>query len=318
MKNILKIGLIALMVMALGAGFALAKNKHDRGWLGVYTQTVDEDLAKAFDLPIDRGAIVNSVVEDSPAEESGIEEDDIIVAIGGSKVFDQTDLIDMIGDIDPGDEVNLTVWRDGKELELTALIDNWREDDHRFYIKDAPHSRGFNFLFSDKDRPYIGVTLIEVSRELAVNMGAESYGVLINEVEEDSPAEEAGLKPGDLVVAVDDEKVRDAGDVQELIRDHEVEEIARLDIIRDKKPQTVEVTVNERDDGYYSGGSHILNLTDLPHFDFHAPKMRGLHRSLDFDFGGFDSEEFQEEMEDLKEELSEMQRELKELRRQLQ
>jgi len=318
MKQIVKIGLLAILVLAIGTSFALAEKKHDRAWLGVYTQTVDEDLAEAFDLPVDRGVIVNGVVEDSPAEKSGIQEDDIIIAIGGSKVYDQDDLIDMVGDTEPGDEVVVTVMRDDQKKEFTAIIEKWREDDDRFFLKDAPGSRAFSFYFSDDDRPYIGVTLIEVSRKLAVNLGADRHGVLINEVEEDSPAEKAGLQAGDLVVTVDGEDVFDAGDVQELIRDHEANEIARLEIIRDKKPQTVEVTVDVRDDSYYSGSPYILNVPDLPHFDFRAPKMKGLHRSLDFDFGGFDSEEFQEEMEELKEELREMQIELKELKKKLQ
>jgi len=318
MRQITKIGLVALLVLALAAGFALAKTKHNRAWLGVYTQTVDEDLAKAFDLPIDRGAIVNGVVEDSPAEECGIEEDDIIIAIGGAKVWDQEDLIDMVNDREPGDEVTVTVMRGDKEQEFTAKIDKWRDADDRFFLKDSPGYRAFNFHFYDDERPYIGVSLIDVSEALAASLGGDEHGVLVNEVEKDSPAEKAGIKPGDLVVAVDGEKVYDAGDVQELIRDHEVDEIARLDVIRDKKAQSFEVTVDVRDDGFYSGGPYILNLPDLPKLDLNAPKMKGLYRSLDFGSGGFDAREFQKEMEELRENLKELQEELGEIKKKMQ
>ncbi|MCP4677437.1 MAG: PDZ domain-containing protein, partial [Deltaproteobacteria bacterium] len=166
MKQIVKIGLVAILLLTVGAGLTLAKNKHYKAWLGVYTQTVDEDLAEAFDLPVDRGAIVNGIVEDSPAEKCGLEEDDIIIAMGGSKIYDQNDLIDLVGDTEPGDEVIVTVMRDDKEQEFTAVIDKWRKDNDRFYLKDSRHSRhsgNFNLYFSDEERAYIGVSLIEVS-----------------------------------------------------------------------------------------------------------------------------------------------------------
>lgn len=318
MKQITKLGLVVLLVLAVGAGFALAKSKHDKGWLGVYTQTVDEDLAEAFDLPIDRGAIVNSVVEASPAEKCGIEEDDIIIAVGDDKVYDQYDLIDMIRDREPGDEVTITVLRDDSEKEFSAVVDSWRDEDEHFYFGDSPRKHAYKFSFSGEERPYIGVSLIDVSEELAANLGGEDHGVLINEVVRDSPAEKAGLKAGDLVVAIDGEEVYEADDIQDAIRDLEADEIARLDVIRDKKPQSIEVTVDVREDNFYSGGPHILNIPDLPRIDLDAPRMRGLYRSLDHDFGGFDSREFREDMREMRQELEEVQEELRQLKKQLE
>lgn len=318
MKIAAKTGLVALLVVAMAAGFAFAKTRHDRGWLGVYTQTVDEDLAKAFDLSIDRGAIVNGIVEDSPAEKCGIKEDDIITAVGDDKVYDQIDLVDMIADVDPGTDVTITVIREGKEKKLTAKIDNWRDDEDRFYLKDSFNKAKNKFYSKFKEQAYIGVSLIDVSEALAANMGGDDHGVIINEVEPDSPAQTAGLKAGDMIVAVDGEKVYDASDVQGAIRDHKKDEIARVDIIRDKKPKSLDVTVGERADTFYSGTPWILNVPDLPHINLSAPKMKGLHRSLDFDFGGYDSEEMKEELEELKADMKQLKEELGELRKQLE
>ena len=73
--------------------------------MGVYTQTVDRELADVFDLSIKYGAIVNEVVKDSPADEAGIKEDDVIVAINGSKVTDSDELTDEVHEMEPGDEI---------------------------------------------------------------------------------------------------------------------------------------------------------------------------------------------------------------------
>ena len=74
MKKVLKGLLLVSLIFCLTAGFGMAKTKksHNLAWLGVYTQTVDEDLVEAFELPVKYGAIINEVVEDSPADEAGL------------------------------------------------------------------------------------------------------------------------------------------------------------------------------------------------------------------------------------------------------
>jgi serine protease Do len=335
---------LAASLMILAAISIAAAGSRSAAWLGVYTQEVDKDLAEAFDLAVDRGAIINEIVEDSPAEEAGLEEDDIIVKFDGDRVRDDEDLIDLVADADPGDEVELTVVRDGKEQNIQVELGRrprnlgWHGGWDWFDAPRAPRAprapavpripsiphipRIHSFHFDDFDdfdeRAYIGVSLLEISERTADNLGAGGSGVMIDDVELDSPAEEAGLEPGDIIVAVDGEEVFEAEDVQDIIWSMDEGDVAKIEIVRERNRSTVEVAVDIDDSRHYYGGHRILRLPDMPDIDIDLPRMRGLRHGHSSDFDYFDSEEFQDEMEELEDELKEMKDELRELRKALE
>ena len=85
-----------ILGLAMVVVFATAALSWAGVWLGVYTQEVDPDLAEAFALEVDRGAIINEIIEASPADEAGLREDDIIISFGGDRVRDDDDLIDLV------------------------------------------------------------------------------------------------------------------------------------------------------------------------------------------------------------------------------
>ena len=116
-----KVGLVVTIVLLATVSPVWAGSR-STAWLGVYTQSVDSDLADAFALSVDHGAIVNEVVKDSPADEAGLREDDIIISLGSDRIRDDEDLIDLVSDQDPGDEVVLKVLRDGKEKEIKVIL----------------------------------------------------------------------------------------------------------------------------------------------------------------------------------------------------
>jgi serine protease Do len=323
MKKIITLSAAALLIVA--AVFTLVQAKSSGAWLGVYTQEVDRDLSEAFGLAIDRGAIINEVVEDSPAEKAGLKEDDIIIAVNGQKVFDSEDLQDFIYDAQPGDKVTINLMRDDQKMDVTAELEKrprrMRDRDRWFsWDWDAPTPPRppkapkvpdiGQYVFYGDEYGYIGVSLTDLSEDAAMALGAQRAGVLINEVVEDSPAEKAGLKPGDIIVAVDGEKVLDARDVQELVRDHDEGDIARVDVIRNREKSTIEVTVELADKSYRFGRHGVIRIPDLPDLDIYAPRMKGLYRSLDRDDLRFDTEEFREDMKELRRDLEEMQEEL--------
>ena len=104
MRSIVKILAVSALVVALVISIGVTKSykSSNHAWLGVVSQSVSEELADAFDLSVDRGAIINQVLRDSPAEEAGLEEGDIILSFAGQHVGDYDDLVDMIEDHKPG------------------------------------------------------------------------------------------------------------------------------------------------------------------------------------------------------------------------
>ncbi len=332
---------LALIIVLVAAALTWAGSRSS-AWLGVYTQEVDADLAEAFALKVDRGAIVNEVVEDSPADDAGLQEDDIIVAVDGDRVRDDDDLIDLVSDRDPGDDVKLTVFRDGKETEIEATLGRrprsrrWSNSldffrsprapraPHVYHSPKAPKVYSYSYTYDNDDfifsgeRPYIGVTLIDISRRTATSLGAGGHGVLIDDVEGDSPARDAGLEPGDVIVLIDGDRVYETSDVQDIIGDFDEGDVAKIEIVRARERMSVEVTIELDEDGGYLGGSNILRLPDLPDIDLSIPRVRGLHHSYSDDLDLFDSEDFREAMEDYEDEMKDLKKELRALRKVLE
>ncbi len=344
MKRYNRVGLMAVVALLAAVSLVVAGSR-SVAWMGVYTQAVDDDLADAFALPVDYGAIINEVVDDSPAADAGLREDDIIVSFNGIRVRDDDDLTDLVTDADPGDVVVVTVLRGDTRKDIQVELGRRPRYTRRFSDFDwfdppkaprlpslprmpnlpgmpklpgLPGVYSYSFDFLDDEYAYIGVTLLDISERSAANLGADGYGVLIDDVDEDSPAEKAGLQPGDLIVTVDGEEVYEASDVQEIIRSLDEGDIARIEVVRDRDRSAIEVEVEIHENGRRYGRPDILRLPDLPDIDLNIPRMRGLRYGHSLDLDQFDSEEFQDQMKNLEKEMKRLKRELSEIKKALQ
>lgn len=310
------------LIFSLGAAGSSKYSKY--AWLGVLTQSVDHDLTEAFDLAVEYGAIINEVLPDSPADGAGLEEDDIIIEFDGEKVFDSDDLIDLIDDSKPDDEVELVVMRDDNRIEVNVTLGKRprsyfraRTSYHRFAPippkPPKPPKIGKSFLWDTYcGGSYIGVTLTSLTDQLGEYFGVKKgKGVLITGVEEDSPASEAGLKAGDVIISVDDEEVHDFSDVKEIIKEKEEGEAVAVTVLRDRKEKSFDVEVAEREDEAFD----YSYLFSVPDFKVRIPKMKSLYFGDFDDWDDFDLEEFEEGMEELAEEMEDLKKELKGLQK---
>jgi serine protease Do len=319
MKRILTLSLLALAGVALVAGFALAKSKGKGSpWMGVYTQTVDKDLAEAFDLDTDYGAVINDVVDDSPADQAGLREDDIILMFNGNKVMGDRELRKLVEDASVGDAVTLTILRRGQEKQVKVTLGAFEGEDVRVWSFSSPQSPSKSYTFnwsSDKAYGYAGVSLLGISDELAGHFGAAGGGVLINTVEEESPAAKAGLKVGDVIVAIDGEEVDEVMAVVDLIHEKDDGEIARFEVIRSGRPATVEVPIELRKDASFGFGPGVMFFDD-DNFDWR--RLPGFGRTLDLRRAITDDTDVDGEMSELRKELKDLGRELQELKKSLE
>ncbi len=290
-------------------------------WLGVMTQTVDDDIADAFDIDVDHGAIVNEVINNSPAEKGDIKEGDVIISFNGQEVWDQEELTDFIADAEAGSQASLIVVRDGKKVTVNVeLGERARSDTRLFRNDDAPGTAWFNGpddmqVFHWGGGGYIGVQLSDLTEQLSNYFGVSSReGVLITEVNEDSPAEKAGLLAGDVITAINNEDVSDYGDVKEIVSESDEGDKLNITIVRNKKEQSIEVTVadaNENNNEFGYQFFQVPPVPNVPDIDVRVPRVRGrVHNGDDtpgayFDFDNYkkDMSAFKAEMEKYKEEM---------------
>lgn len=218
------------------------------------------------------GARIESVIEDSPAAGAGLREGDVVVGYDGHEIETPWDLTRAVLKTEPGEQMDIEVLRDGVRKTIRTEIgenDDWAgafafgDGDFSFDIRaDAFNEHigrlremEFGHAWSFRSgRPRLGVQLVNVTGELREHLGSSrDEGVLVGKVLSETPAEEAGVEVGDLIVAVDGEAVGDHGDLIRLLRERDGETLD-LEIIRDGRPLSLGVTLPERDDTEYAPG----------------------------------------------------------------
>ena len=173
-----------------------------RGWLGVTIQPLTPELAKAFQRDDKRGALVSSVADGSPAQKAGLKPGDIITEYNGRPVAKSDDLPRAVAETPVGKDVALTITRDGKAMTLTAKVGEL-DDPSKAMSAKAESKSG------------LGVSVRPLSPSLARELGLKAtQGVVIADVADGSPAATAGLRPRDVIVEADHNKVTSAQDLK--------------------------------------------------------------------------------------------------------
>ncbi len=202
----------AIIASGQGIGFAipinmareiapqLQKRGHvTRGLLGVTIQDVTPELAKSLGLGTAGGALVSQVLPDESADRAGIKQGDVIVAYDGKKIETSKELPHIVAATPIGKEVTVKVVRDGKELTLKAKIGEMEEE------KTAG--------MKNPDQPALGVSVQNLTPQIARELGVkQTAGVVVSRVETGSPAEEAGIQTGDVILSVNRNHVKNVGE----------------------------------------------------------------------------------------------------------
>jgi serine protease Do len=247
-------------------------------YLGVDLRDVTSDRVAPLKLNEERGAEVTMVDQDSPAGKSGLKEHDVILTFNGSKVESVEQLRRFIHELPPGRTVTLGVSREGKPVTVTAQLAD-RKALSKSYRATTPRTRIMIPPIPpiDFDIPNIEVVRINSTRtgmsvssltpQLGEYFGAPNgRGLLVSSVEKGSVAEAAGLKAGDVIVKVANDRISDTGDWRMALREHSGN--VTVTIIRDKREQTVTLKLPERRE---TGQFHVefpdeISLSMQPEF----------------------------------------------------
>ncbi len=183
-----------------------------RGWLGVAIQPVTADLAKSLNVPEAKGALVASVIDNSPAAKAGVKSGDVIVDFNGHKISRADELPLIVAQTPVGRQVPVTVVRDGKPVTLNAQIAKLNENEEEQVAANA----------GGEGQPSLGLSVQTVTPNVAESLGLkEQHGVLVRGVENGSPAATAGVTSGDVILEVDRHPVKSVEDMRHAIQQHQ-------------------------------------------------------------------------------------------------
>ena len=317
--------LLATGLTGAGAGSASAQDRAVP-WLGVMTQSLDRGLRDGMDYE-GEGVLISEVVDDSPAERAGLEKGDIIVSVSGRGVESPGELTSAIRRSRVGQSVSLVVFRDGRRRTISARLGERPDDIDRPSdeamrdLRDLPRKLekldrdkssmrwmtgdGETFTFPGMGRGRLGVRVEDLNSDLGSYFDrAEGKGSLIVEVLDDTPAERAGLKAGDVLVEIGDREVGSSDDVVETLRDAPEGKVS-VTVLRKGARRTFEVELEE---GPGSPGGRNGDFFMLrPRERRVAPDAR---REVRRDTRRTPSDSEDEELRKLREEIRELQEKL--------
>ncbi|MBI4182861.1 MAG: DegQ family serine endoprotease [Proteobacteria bacterium] len=211
---------------SIGIGFAVPANlakpvieqlrsfgRTRRGWLGVRIQAVTEEIAESVGLGKPRGALIASTSEGGPAEAAKIQAGDVILKFNGKDIDDTRTLVRVVADTDVGRVVDVVVWRNGKEIALKVKVGELEKAEAAGML-GTPADEG-----KEKTVAALGLKLAPISDEIRQRFDLKegAKGVVVTEVIANGPAAEKNVKPGELIVEINQERVTTPAQVSDAI-----------------------------------------------------------------------------------------------------
>jgi len=257
-----------VQVMPDGDDMNIVIGDDGSSWLGVETREVTGDKAKELKLSAERGVLLGKIAADSPAAKAGLKENDVVTEINGQRVEGAAQFRRMIHEIPAGRAIQLTVWRDGRSLTISATLGKSEERRSAFKLA-TPRPGSFAFRMPEMPeipsfewnggnlfmggQPRLGIDAEDLSGQLGSYFGVpEGEGVLVRDVTSGSAAEKAGVKAGDVITSIDGERIRTVGELREKLsakRDgnkeskEDKDRTVKLGVLRNKSQVSLSVTL---------------------------------------------------------------------------
>lgn len=213
--------------------------KVERGLLGVIVGAVTREMAEALGLDRPVGALVNDVTADGAADRAGIKPGDVIMSFDDAPVETWNDLPPLVGANPPGTKATVKVSREGKEKTFEVTLDAL---DSESSIAQADSET------SQKAENVLGLVVENITSDRRRELGDPEGGVVITEIESDD-AWRAGLRPGDVILMINNQDVEDLGAFDKLVEDIEPGRAVALRVWRNGTASFVAYTPRDKDEG---------------------------------------------------------------------
>jgi len=226
--------------IALATANQLIKTgKVSRGRIGVLIGPVSKDAAEALSLPNDKGALVQSVEKDGPAEKAGLLAQDIILKINGRVMDSNSDVVRTIANMAPGTKVTMSIWRKGSTRDINVTVGETPAEKSAVKVADKKKDD------AKEARPNrIGLVLSDLDAAERKELKVEQGGVLVSDVE--GAAARAGIREGDVVLAVNAIDVKSSKQLNDLIDKLDAKKAIALVIKRENETRLVTLRIDSK------------------------------------------------------------------------
>ena len=199
-----------------------------RGWLGVSIQEITSELAEALDMEVPKGALVSQIIDDSPAEKSGLKEEDVILFFDGEEIFYSSDLPLTVGSIRPDTEVNAMVLRDGKKKTIKVTVGELPKDP--------------SIAFNETEKNILGLVV-----ENQINEDQRSFieGVLVTNVDTEGLAYISGIRKGDIIYSLARIKIKNTNEFKDVLSDLDVERRTTIGVARNGNKRILSLNLSK-------------------------------------------------------------------------
>jgi serine protease Do len=206
--------------------------KVTRGYIGVQIESIDETMAKALGLKDAEGVVIQSLVKGGAAEQAGLREGDVILTVNGTKVTAANQLQSIIASRHPGENVTLTIFREGKTLEQEVTL---KPRDENNEVAEARNTEA-----ADKANPAtveiknLGLTVQDLDKQTIRKYDVQQ-GVVITDVDVNSEAYDRGLRQGNVIVEAGKQRIKSAEDLKKVIDNRKPGDSLLLKVKDDQK-----------------------------------------------------------------------------------
>ena len=305
-----------------------------KAYLGVYLKDLSEKDYDKLGLKERYGVLIDKVVEDGPVQKAGVQDEDVLTELDRNKVYTSDQISKMLNNMDTGQNVNVRIFRENEYKDFDVVLGEKETTDLKFlspsgisFFQEQPENV-FVYQYKGKNGKWIGIITMELNDQLLESYNLK-HGVQIQEVLDDTPAREAGLKAGDIIIEMDGKKIKITNDIHKVIQSKIIDDIIKIELQRDKKNKSIDVKVGKRkdfedfgrvqvsvDNGevtiwrdgreeiLYNFGKTLDNLNNLRALEL----LKNIKPHLDIDSEKFI--ELEKELEELNKELDELEIEL--------
>ena len=199
-----------------------------RGWLGVSIQEITSELAEALDMDVPKGALISQIVEDSPAEKSGLKEEDVILFFDGEEIFYSSDLPLTVGAIRPNSEVNAMVLRNGKKKTIKVTVGELPKDPE--------------LAFNDTEKNILGLVVNNQTNTEDRNF---LEGVIVSQVDPQGIAYRSGIRTGDIIYSLARIKVKNVAEFKDILSELDTERNTTIGVARNGNKRILSLNLSK-------------------------------------------------------------------------